>query len=268
LREKEMLQIASAEFSVGVIKFFAMLYADDTDFPAKYHSARGDKDLTIERWTPSEYGTFRILTYRAPVRAAVGPRTTRLQETQRYHLQKERLVVEIVSVMHDIPYGDYFRVESKHEVIALAEDRCRLTIGVGLHFTKSTFFEAKLRKDTMKESKESFELWAKLAVHEIDIKKVQRRKVAKTISKPELMIQKQPQPQQQEAMGMDLTSKIPLFELVKVRSQIPTLLALVLVLLVLYLLLELRSMKTRLFHLETICTIVTAANKNHVHDET
>jgi hypothetical protein len=47
----------------------------------------------------------------------------------------------MTSVMHDIPYGDYFRVESMHEVVAIGPDKCKWTCYVGLNFTKKTFFE-------------------------------------------------------------------------------------------------------------------------------
>jgi len=137
--------------------------------------------MTIDKWSSHpEYGTFRTLTYRAPVKKAIGPSTTRLEETQRYHLQKERLVTETVSVMHDIPYGDYFRVESMQEVVSLGPDRCKLTCYVGVNFTKKTFFEGKIKTGVLEETTESFKRWISLAEDEIKRRKSRRRSIIKT----------------------------------------------------------------------------------------
>jgi len=179
---KDQLQeIVSAEFPVSVVKFFQLFYSDESDFQKKYHEVRGDKEIHFEKWSSHpQYGTFRTITYRAPVHAAIGPSTTRLEETQRYHLQKERLVIELVSVMHDIPYGDYFRVESKHEVTAVSEESCKLTVYVGVNFTKKTFFEGKIKSNAAKESKESYSAWISLANEELKKRKKKRLLISKS----------------------------------------------------------------------------------------
>ncbi len=45
--------------------------------------------------------------------------------------------------MYDIPYSDYFRVESKWEVSAgVTANTCRLTVSTGVHFMKKTWWKS------------------------------------------------------------------------------------------------------------------------------
>eukprot|EP00013_Stygamoeba_regulata_P023978 CAMPEP_0177654532 /NCGR_PEP_ID=MMETSP0447-20121125/14390_1 /TAXON_ID=0 /ORGANISM="Stygamoeba regulata, Strain BSH-02190019" /LENGTH=760 /DNA_ID=CAMNT_0019158203 /DNA_START=196 /DNA_END=2478 /DNA_ORIENTATION=+ len=163
---EDLEELVTAEFPCSVVTFFTKFFSDDAQaFVEQYHKQRDDSDLDVGKWTESgEYGTVRELRYRAPVKASIGPSTTLMTETQKYHLQKNQLIVETSSNLHDIPYGDYFRVEAKWTVTSVAPNRCKLSVRVGCYFLKKTIFKGKIAKGTKTESKESFEMWTRLAL--------------------------------------------------------------------------------------------------------
>jgi len=201
----KLKELVCAEIPVSVLKFFTLFYADESDFTHKYHEQRGDKELVVEKWSSHpQYGKSRTLNYRAPVNFSIGPSSTRLEEIQRYHLSKDRLLIEIVSIMHDIPYGDYFRVEARHEVTSIGQDLSRLTISVAVNFLKKTFFEGKINSGTLKESKESYERWVKLALDEVAKKKASSH----LDSLPSGMEQSKLSPHKMEAKSKALTTSV------------------------------------------------------------
>jgi len=169
LIENDALEvILSADLNTSPLKFFKWFYSDQSELLTSYHISRGDKDLTMENWTEHpEYGKFRTINYIAPVKAAIGPSQTRLEETQRAYVSKERVTIETVSRMHDIPYGDYFRVESRHEVLATGDNKCKLTMSCQVNFLKRTFFEGKIKTGTMTEMKSSCSMWQQIVQQEI-----------------------------------------------------------------------------------------------------
>jgi hypothetical protein len=96
-------------------------------------------------------------------------------------ISRTHLTVETILVMYDIPYGDYFRVESKWEVFTgVTPNSCRLAVSTGVHFMKKTWWKSngsfslqnfnllgKIETGSMKESEDGFNLWVQLARKEI-----------------------------------------------------------------------------------------------------
>ena len=150
---------------IDTVEFFRLFFADGAALLTEYRAARGDTELQVDNWSVVDGLRVRKLNYRAPVKAAIGPNTTRCTETQRYFLSHEQLCVDVVALLIDIPYGDYFRVETswrvtKHASIA---DSVQVDVSVGVHFVKRTMFRGKIERGTVTEIKESLELWLKLA---------------------------------------------------------------------------------------------------------
>jgi len=165
--KNELQEILVAEFPTNIQTFFDTLYSNDSNFTKKFHSKTNHRDVTIEKWENHPHnGIFRNITFKSPTGAPIGPSTTRVDETQRYELSKTKFILETVSVMSDVPYADCFRIEGKHELVSLDEEKCKYVIYAGVHFTKKTLFEGKIRSQSMKQMKESFQTWIALATEE------------------------------------------------------------------------------------------------------
>jgi len=153
---------------VSVKIFFKLFCSDESTFTKLYHEHRGDKDLTVKKWSNSpQFGLIRDVLFMSPVKVPLGPSHTRIHETQRYHLTKNRLLIDTISMMLDIPYGDSFRVEGKWDVTSATPESCKLVVNIGVHFMKKTWFKGKIETQTIKETRESFQQWAALAPSEI-----------------------------------------------------------------------------------------------------
>jgi len=120
-------------------------------------------------WNPHpQFGNTRELRYMAHLDQPIGPSSARCYETQRYTLTREKFTTETISLMYDIPYYDYFRIEGRWEVVpGIAPSSCKLTVHVGVHFMKKTWFKSKIESSAIKSSQESFKLWVSLAKEEI-----------------------------------------------------------------------------------------------------
>jgi hypothetical protein len=66
------------------------------------------------------------------------------------------LVIDTSQVMADIPYGDYFRVESRWEVSPTAtSDRVTVWVGLRIPFHRSTMLRKVIEQGALEESKKS-----------------------------------------------------------------------------------------------------------------
>ncbi|KYQ89324.1 GRAM domain-containing protein [Tieghemostelium lacteum] len=164
----EFQELLSENFNVSVVNFFRALCSDQCNFAFNYHAKRGDSDIVVKNWAHRDrFGTIRELEYVAPVNSPIGPPKTRIQETQRYHLLRSKLIIETDTIMLDIPYGDHFRIEAKWECTETSPETCKLNIHLCVRFIKKTWFKSKIETSTIKESKNSFTQWVTLAKQEI-----------------------------------------------------------------------------------------------------
>jgi len=91
-----------------------------SDFTLSYHTVRQDTDVAVSKWKDyNPFGYARIVSFRSPVRSNFGPATTRIQEAQRCQLFDggRHLVLEASQQMLDIPYGDYFRIDTRFDIV-------------------------------------------------------------------------------------------------------------------------------------------------------
>jgi hypothetical protein len=68
-------------------------------------------------------------------------------------------VLRASQAMHDIPYGDYFRVDSRWDVRADGPTSCTLRVGVEVVFSKSTFLKSTIEGTTFSETSDAVKLW-------------------------------------------------------------------------------------------------------------
>eukprot|EP01102_Stenamoeba_stenopodia_P010764 TRINITY_DN3269_c0_g5_i1.p1 TRINITY_DN3269_c0_g5~~TRINITY_DN3269_c0_g5_i1.p1 ORF type:complete len:786 (+),score=129.32 TRINITY_DN3269_c0_g5_i1:186-2543(+) len=164
--------IGSGDFPLSVMNVFKLFYSDESlPFCQAFHEKRGDLEMKVENWSiHPTYGNYREVVYRAPVKAALGPKSTIAVECQRYNMTREFLVYEQHLSLRDVPYGDTFRVESRWEYKATGDNTCKYSHYVGLHWLKNPFVKKIIISQTMKECKEAYEYYLKLVREEIKSK--------------------------------------------------------------------------------------------------
>ncbi|KAH3743144.1 GRAM domain family protein [Pelomyxa schiedti] len=161
----QLTELLRCDFPIPVKTFFEYFYSSSTSFTSLFHSDHGDKDLVVTDWAVHPtYGIVREKRYQVPVVAPIGPNTSRVVETQSYYNKNssKQLVVQTISVMLDIPYGDYFRIEAKWEVTP-RDTGCTLVVSSGVNFSKRTLMKGTILSSAMKQTRESYNRWVILA---------------------------------------------------------------------------------------------------------
>jgi hypothetical protein len=169
----------------SVARFFALAWSDAAgeSFTPACAEARKHRELRVTPWRAHRgYGHARDLTFVAPTNASIGPRETHCHQTQSYRVYKTRagvlgdgmddalpgvaLVVDTSQVQKDIPYGDYFRVESRWvcraapprlspETATSVNERCEVWVGLRIPFQKTTMLRKVIEKSALEESRAS-----------------------------------------------------------------------------------------------------------------
>ena len=169
----------------SVARFFALAWSDAAgeSFTPACAEARKHRELRVTPWRAHRgYGHARDLTFVAPTNASIGPRETHCHQTQSYRVYKTRagvsgdgmddalpgvaLVVDTSQVQKDIPYGDYFRVESRWvcraapprlspDTATSVNERCEVWVGLRIPFQKTTMLRKVIEKSALEESRAS-----------------------------------------------------------------------------------------------------------------
>ena len=165
----ELQQLISEELPCTPTQFFKYFCSNESSFEKDYHIQRGDTEIDVGEWTPNTtFGVTRDVKYVIKLTGPVGPPTTRTEEIHRYHLTKERLIIDTSMNMLDAPYGDYFRVESQWVVTAKEDKKCLVKISAKAVFSKSTMLKSTISSKTLQGMTESFTLWVKLAREDLN----------------------------------------------------------------------------------------------------
>jgi len=109
------------------------------------------------------FGNIREIAFKSPVRSSLGPNITRLSETQRYHMQENKLIIDNIQILHDIPYGDYFRIEGRWVVTPISPTNVKLVVSLGVNFSTKPMWKSKIEVAVIKETQESYQNWVTLA---------------------------------------------------------------------------------------------------------
>eukprot|EP00899_Mesostigma_viride_P000533 jgi/Mesvir1/10480/Mv21719-RA.2 len=154
---------------LSAAEFVANFYSDPkgAEFQRAYHRNRGDEDVIISEWKPhTHFGLAREISMRSPVKASFGPKSTRCHLMQKLKLYEKgmHVVFQSSQVLADIPFGDFFRIETRWDVrevqgVHRPEPTCLITIHIEIPFSKRTMFRGKIEQGATDESRLSYQGW-------------------------------------------------------------------------------------------------------------
>ena len=168
-RPSDMRTLEECVLECAVEDVFSLVWSDSAAgaFGAEDHASRGETAVQTTKWSRHRHhGHARDLTFIAPVNASIGPKQTNCHQTQSYHACRGgALVVDTSQVQTDIPYGDYFRVETRWEIApappyrrridGVVVNRCTVWIGLRIPFHRSTMLRKVIEQSVVDESKKS-----------------------------------------------------------------------------------------------------------------
>lgn len=133
-RADTFVTIATATLPCKVTSFLPYFFNNAT-FEERFRAASEHVELRVSEWAPLPFGYARDISFRSPVKSPIGPKSTACHQTQRfcYDKSRRRIVIETSQVQRDIPYGEYFTVETRWDVESVVEsidgdsDQCLLT---------------------------------------------------------------------------------------------------------------------------------------------
>lgn len=138
---------------------FNLLYM--SDWLKKYHEDVKNRDVDISQWTRASDGFMtREVCFRRPLAYKIGPKETRVKESQRYSFTNNGgVLVEIQGENLDVPYASCFVVESYFELDPYGEGASQtlMVASVAVNFVKSTFLSGTIESGALNETKTTFE---------------------------------------------------------------------------------------------------------------
>ena len=157
--------LVSAKLDCTVKEFFKACFSNSAShtFFLAQTKALGQTNFSCTEWAKhSHYGFSRDIKFVAPLNSTFGPKETRCVQTQTYKLYPDdNLVIGYSQVHLDIPYGDYFSVESKWNCVPISTNSdgkmngCEVTFHVHVLFEKYTYLHSVIQSSVLSETKES-----------------------------------------------------------------------------------------------------------------
>ena len=157
--------LVSAKLDCTVKEFFKACFSNSAShtFFLAQTKALGQTNFSCTEWAKhSHYGFSRDIKFVAPLNSTFGPKETRCVQTQTYKLYPDdNLVIGYSQVHVDIPYGDYFSVESKWNCVPISTNSdgkmngCEVTFHVHVLFEKYTYLHSVIQSSVLSETKES-----------------------------------------------------------------------------------------------------------------
>eukprot|EP00357_Protocruzia_adherens_P017642 CAMPEP_0115014802 /NCGR_PEP_ID=MMETSP0216-20121206/26323_1 /TAXON_ID=223996 /ORGANISM="Protocruzia adherens, Strain Boccale" /LENGTH=438 /DNA_ID=CAMNT_0002384667 /DNA_START=1 /DNA_END=1317 /DNA_ORIENTATION=- len=163
--DKNFQELFTKVVPMSISSFYDTFVADDAKFSIKaYFEACGEEEVELSNWedSPDLGGFTRTLKLRKSLKGIpFGPDSTRVHKIQTYERSEKRLVLNGCSNSLDVPYGSYFQVEDRWEVLAIPDrpEHCLLTISYYVNFLKNTFLRSKIESSTMSECTKDCENW-------------------------------------------------------------------------------------------------------------
>ena len=175
----DMELLREAEFPICAYHFFATFLSDKSSFMKEFHLEHGDKNIIFSQWKQldAKSGYMRNMTFSTPLGFSLGPESTHCDQTQRYSFYQHQtgedgkteeeyetsLVYETSQINTDVPYGDYFRVctrwdiidtfkhgkvESDEDIEQYMDHTCKLKVHLSVPFSKSTIMKGTIVQKT------------------------------------------------------------------------------------------------------------------------
>jgi len=157
-----MIELQNCTMDCSAQEFFAALWSNKSreNLLPKVAEALEQTGVEISDWIKMRkkstqcIGCVREMHFTVPVRQTFGPSSTRCHQTQRYAWYSDlTLVINTSQVQTDVPYGDYFRVESRWVCRQLSEKKCSVWVGTEVKFNKSTMMKSLIVSSVIDESK-------------------------------------------------------------------------------------------------------------------
>lgn len=155
--------------NVPVKDAFNLLYAEN--WLNKYHDAVNNREVVMKEWQRGDDSYMcRDVSFRRPIGLRIGPKETRVNEKQRYSFtDRGGVIIEVQGENLDVPYGNYFIVESFFELNPHGDGTQTLfVLSVAVHFSKSCILQGKIESGTLTETKTTYEKLLQLATGRVD----------------------------------------------------------------------------------------------------
>lgn len=162
-------KVAETKFQMKVEDFYSLFFSDDTvNFIESFHRKCGDKEFKCTSWhRHDEFGYSRDLSFQHPIKVYFGAKFGSCKETQKFRVYRNsHLVIETSQEVHDVPYGDYFRVEGLWDVMrddGGSKEGCILRVYVNVAFSKKTVWKGKILQSTLEECRDVYAMWIGMA---------------------------------------------------------------------------------------------------------
>ncbi|KAH9733428.1 protein VASCULAR ASSOCIATED DEATH 1 [Citrus sinensis] len=162
-------KVAETNFQMKVEDFYSLFFSDDTvNFIESFHRKCGDKEFKCTSWHRHyEFGYSRDLSFQHPIKVYFGAKFGSCKETQKFRVYRNsHLVIETSQEVHDVPYGDYFRVEGLWDVMrddGGSKEGCILRVYVNVAFSKKTVWKGKIVQSTLEECRDVYAMWIGMA---------------------------------------------------------------------------------------------------------
>ncbi|KAF0718660.1 Aste57867_1556 [Aphanomyces stellatus] len=190
----KMTKILDCELQTDLQTLFDVLFsnAQGQDFYQKVMVSTKDIDISIGDWQPIDtcpkdamsslsvstdtFSYYRKVQSKHPPKVSF-PGLPPYADCTRYQLCRHdatihdgeekswtRFVLAETLRMKQIPYADYFEIETRWVFTRDGHKFCHAEVGIIVHFIKSTWFNNQIISSTISESREAFETWASHAV--------------------------------------------------------------------------------------------------------
>uniref|UniRef100_A0A061R0Z2 Gram domain-containing protein 1a-like n=1 Tax=Tetraselmis sp. GSL018 TaxID=582737 RepID=A0A061R0Z2_9CHLO len=165
LRQEPCKVVVRERLGCSAFEFFMRFLSDDSTFWKEAMLERGDSRVVFGAWRPDPSGgRIRTVTFTSPVKAVMGPSETRCHQSQKYFVfEGNHLVLYTSQEMQDIPFGDYFTVETRWDVTEAEHGECHLAVAVDVPFSRKTMFRGKIEKSAIGEASSSYAAWVEKA---------------------------------------------------------------------------------------------------------
>ncbi|ETV84916.1 hypothetical protein, variant 1 [Aphanomyces astaci] len=161
------MDVAHDTFAISSDEFVDLFLSERAIYGiAEANRRRGATDIVCGEWTPDQDGRVytRSVTFTQPVDAPIGPKSSRVDVRQsRYHVNDTTMHVDTTTKLHDIPYGDCFKVDDRMIMSWSTPSSCDVVMQLRVVFVKSTLWRSLIESRAKAECKQKSVEWLELA---------------------------------------------------------------------------------------------------------
>ncbi|GAM21889.1 hypothetical protein SAMD00019534_050640 [Acytostelium subglobosum LB1] len=210
------------KYAITVEEFYNVIIR--SDFWAQVNTTHGYTEQSVSEWKQGTCCTSRVVDFRTAMSFKIGPKSTRVVQTQRCRFRaKDEILVGCSSVSREVPYGDSFSVEN---LLLLTPDPdnnggCILKLSSKIKFTKTLWgIQTMIQKSAAQGNKDFFGLWFTMVRNQVDVYSFNKMKqntsstnllqaAQPDAKQPSQQQQQQPTSQQQEQPAQQTQQQQP-----------------------------------------------------------